>query len=186
MKQGIIYITGGARSGKSTFAENLMKEAGHRVLYIATALPFDKGMRRRIKEHIKKRPSFWDTLEAYKDIGQKLELKNERYHGILLDCITLMINNLIMDRGYAKKGIPLGERERIERLIMSQIDSAIIGLRTWGDLCVIVSNEVGMGLVPDNSLGRLFRDIAGRVNQRIASEADIGYFMVSGVPIRFK
>jgi adenosylcobinamide kinase/adenosylcobinamide-phosphate guanylyltransferase len=68
---------------------------------------------------------------------------------------------------------------------MSEIDSAIAGLRVWGDLGVIVSNEVGMGIVPDNKLGRLFRDIAGRANQRIASAADSGYLMVSGVPMRF-
>ncbi len=186
MKHRIIYITGGARSGKSTFAEGLMPDEGHKVLYIATALPFDREMQDRIDEHIKRRQSSWHTLEAYRDIDRQLKLKKERYDGILLDCITLMINNLLMDGGCAKQDVSQKEASRLEEAIMFQIDAAISGLRTWGKLSVIVSNEVGMGLVPDNPLGRLFRDIAGRANQRIASEADMGYFMVSGVPIRFK
>jgi len=186
MKDGLIYITGGARSGKSTFAENLMLDKGHRILYIATALPFDGEMRDRIKKHRQRRPSFWYTLEAYRDIGQSLDRKGERYHGILLDCVTVMITNLLMDMG-CKEGCPAPEETaRVEAAITSEIDSAIAGLRAWGDLGVIVSNEVGMGLVPDNPLGRLFRDIAGRANQRIASAADTGYLMVSGIPIRIK
>ena len=142
-------------------------------------------MRDRIKRHRRRRPSFWHTLEAYRDIGQSLEQKGERYHGILLDCVTVMITNILMDMGCAQ-GIPVPEEiDRIEAAVMSEIDSAIAGLRVWGDLGVIVSNEVGMGIVPDNKLGRLFRDIASRANQRIASAADSGYLMVSGVPMRF-
>ncbi|NLZ91153.1 MAG: bifunctional adenosylcobinamide kinase/adenosylcobinamide-phosphate guanylyltransferase, partial [Clostridiales bacterium] len=75
---------------------------------------------------------------------------------------------------------------RMEAQVMAEVDSAIAGIRKWGELGVIVTNEVGMGLVPDNPLGRVFRDIAGRVNQHIAAEADSGYMMVSGIPLRLK
>jgi adenosylcobinamide kinase/adenosylcobinamide-phosphate guanylyltransferase len=186
MKEKLIYITGGARSGKSSFAENLIMERGHRVLYIATAIPFDREMRERIKRHKQERPSFWYTLEAYREIGQCLDRRAERFHGILLDCITVMITNLLMDEG-CESGEWTRERlERIETAIMSEVDSAVAGMRTWGDMGVVVSNEVGMGLVPDNPLGRVFRDIAGRVNQYLAAEADRGYLMVSGIPVRIK
>lgn len=186
MKEKVVYITGGARSGKSAFAEKLMLDQGQRILYIATALALDGEMEERIKRHRERRPSFWQTLEAYKDIGYSLEMKGERYHGILLDCITVMITNLLMDMDQVR-GKPISENaETMEKEIIVQTDAAVEGLRKWCDFGVIVSNEVGMGLVPDNPLGRLFRDIAGRVNQRIASEADVGYLMVSGIPIRFK
>ena len=106
MRKGLVYVTGGARSGKSTFAEGLMMEQGHRILYIATAVPFDNEMRDRIKKHRQERPSFWRTLEAYKGIGKSLEDRGERFHGILLDCVTVMITNLMMDMGFDEEGLP--------------------------------------------------------------------------------
>jgi adenosylcobinamide kinase/adenosylcobinamide-phosphate guanylyltransferase len=186
MRKGLVYVTGGARSGKSTFAEGLIMEQGHRILYIATAVPFDNEMRDRIKKHRQQRPSFWRTLEAYRGIGESLENRGERFHGILLDCVTVMITNLMMDLGCDGEGFSPERTGRMEAQVMAEVDSAIAGIRKWGELGVIVTNEVGMGLVPDNPLGRVFRDIAGRVNQHIAAEADSGYMMVSGIPLRLK
>jgi adenosylcobinamide kinase/adenosylcobinamide-phosphate guanylyltransferase len=186
MKKGLIYITGGARSGKSTFAENLMLEQGHRILYIATAVPFDSEMEERIRMHRQRRPSSWHTIEAYRGIGYSLDLKQERFHGILLDCVTVMITNLLMDLGCDGEGLTLDRAAEIEAVVTAEVSSAIGGIKKWGDLGVIVSNEVGMGLVPDNPLGRFFRDMAGRLNQYIAAEADSGYLLVSGVPLRLK
>ena len=186
MRKGLAYVTGGARSGKSTFAEGLMMEQGHRILYIATAVPFDNEMRDRIKKHRQERPSFWRTLEAYKGIGKSLEDRGERFHGILLDCVTVMITNLMMDMGFDEEEFTPERTARMEAQVMAEVDSAISGIRKWADLGVIVSNEVGMGLVPESPLGRIFRDIAGRVNQHIASEADSGYLLVSGIPLRLK
>ena len=186
MKGELIYITGGARSGKSSFAEGLLLERGHRVLYIATATAFDKEMEYRINRHKKTRPSFWYTLEAYREIGQSLDERRERFHGILLDCVTVMITNILVDQGCNGDELSGRDMERIEGVIMSEVSSAITGMRTWGDVNVVISNELGMGLVPDNPLGRAFRDIAGRVNQYLAGEADRGYLMVSGIPVRIK
>ena len=97
-----------------------------------------------------------------------------------------MITNLLMDPGRDGDGADDAMTGQVEAGIMKEIGSAVYGIKKWGDLGVIVSNEVGMGLVPDNPMGRLFRDIAGRVNQYIASEADRVYLMVSGIPVRVK
>jgi adenosylcobinamide kinase/adenosylcobinamide-phosphate guanylyltransferase len=97
-----------------------------------------------------------------------------------------MITNLMMDMGCDGEGLTPERAGWMEAQVMAEVDSAITGIKKWGDLGVIVSNEVGMGLVPDNPLGRIFRDIAGRVNQHIAAEADSGYLMVSGIPVKLK
>ncbi len=186
MKGQLVYITGGARSGKSTFAESLMMEQGHRILYIATAVPFDREMKDRITRHRQTRPSFWRTLEAYKGIGQLLDRRGERFDGIILDCVTVMITNILMEQGCDAHDWNRKRLSSIETAVMHEVNSAVAGMRTWGDLGVIVSNEVGMGLVPDNHLGRVFRDIAGRVNQLLADKADGGYLLVSGIPIKLK
>lgn len=182
----LIYVTGGARSGKSTFAENLALEQGHKILYIATALPIDREMVQRIKRHRERRPSFWQTLEAYRGIKQELERKGERFQGILLDCITVMVCNLLMDAGLDFEKWDRERIEEVERDIIDEVNSTIKGIKAWCGTGIIVSNEVGMGLVPDNPLGRVFRDIAGRVNQLIAGKADQAYLLVSGIPVRIK
>lgn len=186
MKKGLIYITGGARSGKSAFAERLIQKKGHRVLYIATAVPCDEEMKFRIEKHKERRPALWRTLEAYKGIGHYLAQAGEMYHGIILDCITVMITNILMDKGCMKEEPCPEDGTLLEGPVMAEIKTAIAGIRAWADIGIVVSNEVGMGLVPENPMGRLFRDIAGRANQYIASEADEVYIMISGLPMRLK
>jgi adenosylcobinamide kinase/adenosylcobinamide-phosphate guanylyltransferase len=182
----LVLVTGGARSGKSSFAEGLMMEKGHRILYIATSIPLDQEMEYRIARHRAERPAFWQTLEAYSGIRRKLGERGDRFHGIILDCITVMLTNLMLDFGIKPDIWDPELNEAVERAILREVNDTIKGIRTWGDTGVIVSNEVGMGLVPDSPFARVFRDLAGRVNQMIAAEADRVIMMVSGIPMRIK
>lgn len=181
----IIYITGGARSGKSTFAEILAENQGDKVLYIATAIPFDDGMKDRIKKHKIRRPESWGTLEAYKNFG--MHLSNNSYDTLLFDCITVMVTNLMLeDSNINWDTIDHETIDVIEASINSEISILLDTVREKDLNIIIVSNELGMGIVPENRLARIFRDIAGRVNQKIAEESDEAYFVVSGQKIRLK
>jgi adenosylcobinamide kinase/adenosylcobinamide-phosphate guanylyltransferase len=179
----ITLVTGGARSGKSSFGESLLKDF-LKVLYIATSIPFDEEMRERVRKHKDQRPGYWDTLEAYKNF--KDEFSNIAYHeydGIILDCITIMISNILLESFNEDKENDYG---LIEDKIIYQVDELIEVLKNAGCKVVIVTNEVGSGIVPENKLSREFRDIAGRVNQRIAKAADEVYLVVSGLPVKIK
>lgn len=182
----LVFITGGARSGKSTYAETLAMEQGHKILYIASALPIDEEMKERIKRHRESRPSFWQTLEAYRSIKARLDSDGERYHGILLECLTVMVTNLLMDVGEDPEKWDKKRRDAFEIAVMREVTETLKGIRTWSNLGMVVSNEVGMGLVPDNPLGRVFRDIIGRANQLVAADADRVFMVVSGIPVRIK
>ena len=178
----LILITGGARSGKSTYAENLAKELG-KVTYIATAVPFDGEMRDRIQKHRERRPAQWRTVEQYRDLGETLE----NIEGTaLLDCVTVMITNLMMDMDVDWEAPSLRDGEIAEQRINGQIDAILSAARKREGTLIAVTNELGMGLVPVSAFSRLFRDVAGRVNQRLAAGADEVYFLVSGIPMRLK
>lgn len=179
----LIVVTGGARSGKSTFAENLIRDQYDSVLYIATAIPYDDEMVERIKKHRKQRPNEWTTYEGYKDLGSVCEECS--LDAILLDCITIMTTNLMFDY-MGDKDIADCDTQLLEESIEIQINQLIEGARKYSGSTVLVTNEVGSGLVPESKLSRIFRDIAGRVNQRIASKADEVYLVVSGIPIKIK
>ncbi len=186
MNNGVM-ILGGARSGKSTFAESLAKSLSGQVLYIATAIPFDDGMRDRIKKHQENRPHHWKTVEKYRDFEGIGDL-NEfiKADVILLDCITIMITNLMMDEACDYDQITHEELDYIESMIVGQIDVLLEQFRASGKKYILVSNEVGLGLVPPYKLGNYFRDIAGRINQRIAGTIDEVYFVVSGIQVKIK
>ncbi|WP_105618608.1 bifunctional adenosylcobinamide kinase/adenosylcobinamide-phosphate guanylyltransferase [Vallitalea okinawensis] len=179
----LILVTGGARSGKSTFAENLIKASYEDVLYIATAIPYDGEMVERIKKHREQRPSKWETYEGYKDLGQVLN--NNTSEAVLLDCMTIMVTNLMFDY-MGEEDINDCDTELMEKYILEQINQLIDGTRAYAGTTVLVTNEVGSGLVPESKLSRVFRDIAGRVNQRIAGKAEEVYLVVSGIPVRIK
>ncbi|MDW7661154.1 MAG: bifunctional adenosylcobinamide kinase/adenosylcobinamide-phosphate guanylyltransferase [Bacillota bacterium] len=186
MNKGVL-ILGGARSGKSTFAESLAKSLTHKVLYIATAIPFDDGMRDRIKKHQKNRPSEWKTVEKYRGFEGLRDF--DEFIGadvILLDCITVMITNLMLDEACDYDQITHEELDNIENRIVNQIDVLLDELEASGKKYILVSNEVGLGLVPPYKLGNYFRDIAGRINQRIASVVGEVYFVVSGIQMKIK
>jgi len=180
---GVILVTGGARSGKSEFAEKLAYEKGEGdVLYIATSLPVDDEMRERIKRHRERRPASWETVEAYKDLDREI-LKREK-KVVLIDCLTVMISNLLMEVDLTWENSTLEQIDEIEDRISQEVDKILIVSN--GVEIIIVTNEVGMGLVPEYKLGRIFRDIAGRMNKKVAEASKEVYLMISGIPVKIK
>ncbi|MEJ6950411.1 bifunctional adenosylcobinamide kinase/adenosylcobinamide-phosphate guanylyltransferase [Natronospora cellulosivora (SeqCode)] len=185
--KNITFIVGGARSGKSSFAEKIAKESSSKVVYIATAIPFDKGMKDRIKKHQAARPAGWETIEQYN--GFKNMAENHLFlqaELILLDCITLMVSNLLLDSGLDFDKSSIDEIDQLEDRIFQEIKDLLEVIEDHEKEIILVSNEVGMGLVAEYSLGNVFRDIAGRVNQYLAKEAGEVYFMVAGIPMKIK
>ncbi|MGI6361368.1 MAG: bifunctional adenosylcobinamide kinase/adenosylcobinamide-phosphate guanylyltransferase [Bacillota bacterium] len=176
----IIFITGGARSGKSTFAEQLASQKGEEVLYLATAVASDEEMRERIARHRAQRPSSWQTIEAYEKLADMLEKASQRV--VLIDCLTVMINNLLYPKWHDKMNYQ--EQQQLEFQITQEIQD-LLDADFKGTL-IIVSNELGMGLVPSSALGRYFRDLAGRINQQVADRANEVYLLVSGIPVQIK
>jgi len=182
----ITFITGGARSGKSMFAESLLS-GKDKVLYVATAMDSDDEMKGRIAMHRARRNPEWKTVEGYRNFGGLLngELKGRAF--ILLDCITIMVSNLmILDPGMDWDNAGMEAVDAVEEKIRNEVSDLIAIAQGFEGGSIIVSNELGMGLVPPNPLGRHFRDIAGKMNRLIASEANDVYFMVSGIPLKIK
>ncbi|MBU4310715.1 bifunctional adenosylcobinamide kinase/adenosylcobinamide-phosphate guanylyltransferase [bacterium] len=167
----LIFVTGGARSGKSAFAQKLANNLSKKVTYIATAQARDKEMELRIKIHRKNRPSRWKTVEREKNVTEVLSRIAEKNEVILLDCLTLLISNLLLS----------GEKK-----ILKEIRQLVDEVKRVKVTVLIVSNEVGMGIVPDNRLARRFRDTAGRANQIVAQAADEVYLVVSGISTKIK
>jgi len=166
----IILILGGARSGKSIHAVSLAKKH-KKVAFIATCQPLDKEMHERIRLHKEARPKDWKTFEEPKNIEGLLRGIGNEFDCIVIDCLTLLISNLI-----------LGGHKEAD--ILRKIGAMLTHLKKKKAKVIMVSNEVGLGLVPANKLGRDFRDVAGKVNQIIAKEADEVFFVVSGIPLK--
>ncbi|WP_350342825.1 bifunctional adenosylcobinamide kinase/adenosylcobinamide-phosphate guanylyltransferase [Proteinivorax tanatarense] len=185
MSSKITMVTGGARSGKSSFSEQLAKEFGEKILYLATSIAFDEEMKKRIKEHKKNRPSYWKTHEGYKDLHKAL--KKDTYDGVLLDCITVMISNLLLyNSDFNEDSIEIEVLDDIEDQIVKQVNFLIDTAIEVNTNLILVTNEVGSGIVPEHKLGRVFRDMAGRINQIIAKRADEVYLVVSSIPVKIK
>jgi adenosylcobinamide kinase/adenosylcobinamide-phosphate guanylyltransferase len=175
----LTLILGGARSGKSTYAEKLATEMGQRVLYIATAEAKDVEMAERIAAHRLARPATWQTLEAPRHVGDALSTLERRPDVMLLDCLTLLVSNIILE-------LESEPQTTIEAVIETEIQSIMTTRKNLDVPLIVVSNEVGLGLVPDYPLGRLYRDVLGRANQYLASLADQVFFMVAGLPLTVK
>ena len=187
MSGKITIVTGGARSGKSSYAECLARTSTHPVAYLATAIPFDGGMRDRIKKHQESRTKEWTTIEGYKDLHKSIENITKNHGTILLDCVTIMITNLMLDEEKdCWDTMSYEQINKIEGDIQKQFRQLMKCIREHNLWLIAVTNEVGMGIVPENRLARIFRDIAGRVNQIIAKEADEVIFTVSGIPMKIK
>jgi adenosylcobinamide kinase/adenosylcobinamide-phosphate guanylyltransferase len=182
----LIMVTGGARSGKSTFAEETVKSFGSNVVYIATSIPFDEEMKDRIKKHRAQRPAEWETVEAYKDIDLMLEGKLNGMDAVPLDCITVMVSNLMLEKAYDWDGIAPEEINAVEETVKKEIQKLIDTVQNASVPFVVVTNELGMGVVPPYELGRAVRDIAGRANQMLAKAASEVYLCVSGIPVKIK
>jgi adenosylcobinamide kinase / adenosylcobinamide-phosphate guanylyltransferase len=186
MNKKIIFITGGARSGKSSFALAKALTVAGRKAYIATAEALDEEMAKRIEQHKKQRGKEWDTIEEPLKIAEVMKKLSGNYSALVLDCMTLWLSNLFMNT--QSKGLQTIESEIQELLdTLRQLKSPAAGDPDSGFCSLyIVSNEVGMGIVPENETARKFRDMAGILNQKIAEVSDEAYMMVAGIPMKMK
>jgi len=198
MGAGLTLILGEARSGKSTHAEKLAA-AYQRVAFVATAQAFDDDMAARIAAHRAPRPAHWTTIEAPRNVGsaigqaggqahsQALSQTHSQTHGagdawqvVVVDCLTLLASNVLLAQPDPT------DVAAVEAALRCEVDGLLAAYRDGDAAWIIVSNEVGLGIVPDNALGRVYRDLLGRANQQIAAEADTVLFMVAGLPMRVK
>lgn len=181
----ITFITGGARSGKSYHAEQLARQYED-VAYIATGLAVDEEMRARIEKHQQDRPANWKTYEAPYDIAAAVLLNEHQVY--LIDCITVHITNILLreKQDWDLQTLDPAEQKRLERIVEEKIQGLIDVIEKRKSRFIIVSNEVGMGLVPAYPLGRIFRDISGRVNRMLARKAEQAYLAVSGLLVPLK
>jgi adenosylcobinamide kinase / adenosylcobinamide-phosphate guanylyltransferase len=184
----VVLLLGGARSGKSSYAETLAGAlaGGRAVVYIATAQAGDEEMRARIARHRAARPSGWITIEAPLDPASALSASKEAQEArvVLLDCVTLLASNLLLDAGGGDGREP--SAEDAARRIWSALEALLATCRRMGRPLVLVSNEVGMGIVPPYPIGRVYRDALGQVNTRLAQEADAVLLLVAGLPVEIK
>ena len=173
MGERMIFITGGCRSGKSRYALDYANQHFSRKLYLATSEILDEEMARRVENHKRMRGPEWQTVEEPLQIADKIRQYGDQTEIILLDCLTLWMSNLLM-------------KSDDDETIIAEVDRLIEAIRECQCTLLIVSNEVGMGIVPAESLSRRFRDLSGMTNQRIAEAAGTVIFMVSGVPLFLK
>mgnify|MGYP000855577224 FL=1 len=172
---GIVLVLGGARSGKSDYAQLLAGRLAERVLYVATATAGDDEMAERIARHRAERPATWDTAEAPVDVAAATGEALADHGAVLLDCLTMLTSNVLL----AQEDDPAAAEARL----LADLD-ALCDLCAGRDVAlVIVSNEVGMGVVPAYPLGRAYRDMLGRANQRLARRADRVLLLIAGIPV---
>ncbi|WP_034386182.1 bifunctional adenosylcobinamide kinase/adenosylcobinamide-phosphate guanylyltransferase [Deinococcus sp. YIM 77859] len=165
----IVFVTGGARSGKSRFAERRAAAAGAEVTYLATAQALDAEMAERIARHRADRPASWLTAEEPLDVPAALQAAPTPT--VLLDCLSLWVSNLLL------ADLP-------DAAVLSRADALLAAARARPGLTVLVTNEVGFGIVPDNALARRYRDLLGWVNQKAAAASDEAWLLLSGLPLQ--
>jgi adenosylcobinamide kinase / adenosylcobinamide-phosphate guanylyltransferase len=175
----IIFITGGSRSGKSAYGQRIAESISGTRTYIATCPVIDKEMEDRIWKHKEARkPASWETLEELTDLPGAL-VKAKKSQVTLVDCLTLWINNLMYDAEQEERCLD-------EEVISARCEDVVGVCSDLPGTVIFVTNEVGMGIVPENPVSRLFRDLAGRCNQIMASHADVVILMISGIPLYIK
>ena len=178
----LTLILGGARSGKSAEAVRIAQaNRGSQVLCVATAESGDDEMRFRIEKHRAERPADWHTLEAQHDVGQAIRRQPGSYANIFVDCITLLVSNLLVDR-------PDPYAEAVQTEVAEEISALVQAAKAMPaeSHTIVFSNEVGAGLAPLTPLGRAYRDLLGRANQTLAAAADTAVLMVAGMPVTLK
>src|SRR3990170_8267804 len=207
-----VFIVGGARSGKSTFALELGSKISGRKGFIATAETLDEEMKQRIIFHKKTRPAEWETIEEPVDLSKWLQNISSLYDVVIVDCLTLWLSNMLgrqEDSEPPKEnenpplppfrkgaGFPLlrsiatgrggFDRGFSDERIKAEIEHLTSVLKDVSCKVIVVSNEVGLGIVPENKVARLFRDLGGLMNQKVASVADEVYLVTCGIPMRIK
>jgi len=173
MTHKLYFITGGARSGKSSFAEKLAHGMTGKRAYIATGQALDAEMSARIEKHRIKRGNSWDTFEEPLAVAELLRKLTNRYQIVLIDCLTLWLSNVMAHTDG-------------DGAVAVRSDELVKAAKDFRGVCIIVSNEVGLGIVPDNPLARKYRDFAGILNQQVAQASDEVYFTASGIPLKIK
>ncbi|ERK52323.1 bifunctional adenosylcobinamide kinase/adenosylcobinamide-phosphate guanylyltransferase [Leptotrichia wadei] len=194
---GLIFVTGGAKSGKSKFAEEMLlklNNGNQKNIYLATSLIFDEEMKEKIRLHKKRRKNDWFTVETYKNFENELnnffENNDKTKNNMLVDCLTNIITNIIfenknIDWDNFEKKLYIQTLEKLNKNVENSVNK-LLNVTNEFENVIIVSNELGMGLVPSYPLGRYFREIAGKMNQIVAEKADEMYFVVSGIPMKIK
>ena len=194
---GLIFVTGGAKSGKSKFAEEMLLKLNNgkqKNVYLATSLVFDEEMKEKVRLHKKRRKDEWFTVETYKNFENELsnffENNDKIKNNMLVDCLTNMITNIIfenqnIDWDNFEKKLYIQTLEKLNRDVEHSVIE-LLNVANQFENAIIVSNELGMGLVPSYPLGRYFREIAGKMNQIVAETADEVYLVVSGIPMKIK
>ena len=194
---GLIFVTGGTKSGKSKFAEEMLlklNNGNQKNIYLATSLVFDEEMKEKVRLHKKRRKNEWFTVETYKNFKNKLynffENNDKIKNNLLVDCLTNMITNIIfenqnIDWNNFERKLYIQTLKKLNKNVENSVDE-LLNITNQFENTVIVSNELGMGLVPSYPLGRYFREIAGKMNQIVAEKADEVYFVVSGIPMKIK
>ncbi|WP_408955872.1 bifunctional adenosylcobinamide kinase/adenosylcobinamide-phosphate guanylyltransferase [Natroniella sp. ANB-PHB2] len=182
----LVLVLGGARSGKSSFAEDIVENLGGQgVIYVATSEVRDEEMKERIIRHRQSRPQEWRTIEESKLVSQALT-ELEEGSVVLLDCLTVLLSNLILaDSDLAEDETDFTLQAKEEE-ILAEVEQIIEVGRNKNLELVIVSNEVGQGVVPPYKLGRVYRDLVGWGNQRVAAQADEVYITYAGLPVEIK
>lgn len=167
----IIFVTGPVRSGKSDFAVKYAIENFKDGIFIASAKPIDDEMKKRIEKHKKNRPKKWLTIEE--DINIDEVVKDLKEKELIIDCITIWVSNMLFNNFTEEK-------------IIKKVKNLIGNIRENNLSAIIVSNEVGWGIVPENKLARIFRDLIGKIHQIISENSDYVYLLVSGIPLILK
>lgn len=168
-----IFVIGGARSGKSSYAVDMARRLSKKVAFIATAVPSDREMEERIEKHRASRPHYWKVIEGGKDAHLHLDSLKGKCEIALIDCLGLYLSNLMA--GNAK-----------DNLIIRKVKRLIRSIHQAPFTVIVISNDVGGGIVPDNKLARRFRDLLGLANQLMAKEADQVVLMQAGIPLIIK
>jgi adenosylcobinamide kinase/adenosylcobinamide-phosphate guanylyltransferase len=175
----LTLITGGARSGKSRLAQDMARKASGPVLFVATAEAGDEEMKRRIEAHRKNRPAEWTTREVTTDIGRMIVTSTGQAQTVIVDCITLLVMNVFQRHEGA-------DAVTLEKAVEAEINGLIKCIERSSARFIIVTNEVGLGIVPGDEFSRLYRDLLGKANQMLAERADEVILMVSGIPMPLK
>ena len=184
MKSQIILCSGGARSGKSEFAERLALATAGQKAYVATGQAFDEEMIDRIKKHQERRGEIWNNFEVPLHLAKEWQNISQSADVILIDCLTMFTTNHMMAHGSIQ-----GQQDanQLEATVLTELETLLASINSCeGKTVIFVTNEIGLGIVPDNKLARYFRDIAGRVNRTVATAADKLFLTISGVTIELK
>lgn len=178
-----ILVTGGMRSGKSSFGETFLKEQED-VLYLATALATDPEMEQRIKAHQEQRNPHWQTYEGYQNLSSVIQ--SRRCSWVMLECVTTMITNYLFEQFSGANQITKEQQQKIETLILKEYDQIFQICEEQNKGLLLITNEVGWGLVSEYPLGRVFTDMTGRINRYLASRCHDVYLVVCGLPMKLK